>query len=355
MVVLVPEAVLRNPPSRADDVSEHREKRLREYGVELIQRAAMLLKLPQPTFVTGAVILQRFYFRRSVAEFDLRKTAMAALLLGTKIEESQRRLKDVVLVFYRLDMHDLRRRGDIVFAGRVAPHLDIKSRIFQEMKQQVMSIERCILTELGFALGLLLEHPHKYVLQFVNSLKVDNERLPQLAWSYLNDSTRTTVACQYQPHAIAVASIYLAAKELRLKLPKFPPWWQVFDVEMNEILGIAKQLLELYRSKQPIALRVRFPRIDQTFVPPATPCDTPMPVKSPSGSDDERVPPPAASGETGVPFEQCEVNVDSGHIDELLDELNNGSVVGPGGAKRKVVLTLGRSVAQRSASSNLVG
>lgn len=236
-------------------MSRAAEAELRIYGVELIQRAAALLRLPQTTTASAAVVFQRFYFRRSLVEFDARVTAMAALLLATKLEETHRRLRDVVRVFHTMHLRTAASddEGDLVpFAGGPTPALDPKSS--EEMKRSVISTERQILQELGFAVAGLLEHPHKYVLQFVKSLRksVDGQvrELAQSAWNYLNDSMRTTVCCAYQPHQIATAGIFLAARTLSVKLPKEPPWWAAFDTEPRDFLRIARKIVELYRMPQ---------------------------------------------------------------------------------------------------------
>eukprot|EP00930_Biecheleria_cincta_P071508 TRINITY_DN59000_c0_g1_i1.p1 TRINITY_DN59000_c0_g1~~TRINITY_DN59000_c0_g1_i1.p1 ORF type:complete len:378 (+),score=44.62 TRINITY_DN59000_c0_g1_i1:74-1207(+) len=255
MVVLVPDDVLRSTPSHEDGIRRSTERELRAFGAVLIQRASVLLRLTQTTCVSAAAVFQRFYFRRSFAEFDVRISAAAALLLACKLEETQRRLKDIVVVFLRLHMRSLGEDGNPTYSGRPTPAVDLAGREASEMKQAIIHTERHMLQELGFALGALLEHPHKYVLQFVKSLKRNTDfvlcELAQTAWNYLNDAARTPLCCQYQPHQIATASIFLAARKLGLKLPKSPPWWTVFDTEFEEMRRIAQIIAALYRRPPP--------------------------------------------------------------------------------------------------------
>ncbi|CAK0841362.1 unnamed protein product [Prorocentrum cordatum] len=65
MVSLVRPEALQRTPSWEDGVSRAAEAELRVFGVELIQRAAALLRLPQTTTASAAVVFQRFYFRRT--------------------------------------------------------------------------------------------------------------------------------------------------------------------------------------------------------------------------------------------------------------------------------------------------
>lgn len=255
MVVLISEDVLRRTPSREDGVRRSTERELRAFGAVLIQRAAVLLRLTQTTCVSATTVFQRFYFRRSFAEFDVRISAAAALLLACKLEETQRRLKDIVVVFLRLHMRSWEEGGKPSYSGQPTPGVEPAGREALEMKQAITHTERHMLQELGFALGALLEHPHKYVLQFVKSLKRTTDfvlcELAQTAWNYLNDSARTPLCCQYQPHQIATASIYLAARKLSLKLPTSPPWWSVFDTEFEDMCRIARTIAALYRRPPP--------------------------------------------------------------------------------------------------------
>eukprot|EP00927_Polykrikos_kofoidii_P020545 TRINITY_DN19768_c0_g2_i4.p1 TRINITY_DN19768_c0_g2~~TRINITY_DN19768_c0_g2_i4.p1 ORF type:complete len:447 (-),score=76.88 TRINITY_DN19768_c0_g2_i4:218-1558(-) len=296
MDCLVPRRVLRKTPSRRHGVTAKVEEQLRIFGADLIQRAAVLLRQQQVTSVGAAAIFQRFFFRRSFAEVDVRIAAAACLHLAGKIEEDHRRLRDVVVIFHRLWLRS-QPRGDgderPLFAGGPTPLLETNSLDFVDIKQDVIVMERVLLKELGFAVGLLLEHPHKYVLQFVKSLVRSPTwlvgELAQSAWGYLNDSTRTVVSCMYEPHKIATAAIYLAARARKVKLPSRPPWWELFDTELVEIRRIAGLIMRLY-SLPPArhaanALPLFGPRA-LALQEPATPClDTPGPLPSPS--DDE--------------------------------------------------------------------
>merc|ERR1719263_47180 len=166
------------------------------------------------------------------------------------------------------------------------------------MKQEVIRVERLILRELGYVLYLLLEHPHKYVIQFVKSMVRSPQsrvaELAQKAWSYLNDSTRTVLCCMYAPHQVTTASIYLAACDMKIKLPLNPPWWTLFDTEFHDLECIARTILALYQ--QPVARYVSVPVKSTPFLHGllATPfAESPYPLKSPV-SDEERQGSPSA-------------------------------------------------------------
>lgn len=311
MIILVPKEVLQRTPSREDGIRQSIERRARAFGVELIQRATILLRLPQTTGVSAAAILQRFYFRRSLADFDVRVAAPAALLLACKLEETHRSLRDIVLVFHRLRMRRFGEDNTAVYAGIPTPALEPGSSDAAQMKQAVISTERHMLRELGFAVASILEHPHKYVLQFVKSLKKSTDwvlcELAQAAWNYLNDSMRTVLCCEYQPHEIASASIYLAARKLGVKFPQEPPWWTVFDTEQDTLRRIAGTIVALYTrrpmSEAEVSTLVLVPTLVDYRVPPVTPLPLPSPLsdEGPGGAASEtgsaRAPPLSAAAE----------------------------------------------------------
>lgn len=315
--VLVSKEVLLQTPSSEDGVSAVTERRLRIYGVELIQRAAKLLRLPQICSVSAAAIFQRFYFRRSLADFDVRTVAPTALLLACKLEEHHRRLRDVVLVFHRLEMRAVMDSGVAAYEHRPTPALDSTGR--DVMKQEVIRVERLILRELGYVVYLLLEHPHKYVIQFVKSMVRSPQarvaELAQRAWSYLNDSTRTVLCCMYAPHQITTASIYLAACDMKIKLPIDPPWWQLFDTELQDLESIARTMLSVYR--QPVARYISVPvKLDPFLYGLATPfMESPGLLKSPMSDED---------AQQGSPQAAVDTTVDAERINEIVNEHDAG-------------------------------
>lgn len=322
-LVLVPKEVLLHSPSSEDGVSAVKERRLRIYAVEMIQRATELLRLPQICSVSAAAILQRFYFRRSLADFDVRIVAPTCLLLACKLEEHHCRLRDIVLVFHRLEMRNVVKHGVKAYVGCPTPALDSAGR--EIMKKEIIRVERLILRELGYVVWMLLEHPHKYVIQFVKSMvRSPNDRakeLAQKAWSYLNDSTRTVLCCMYSPHQITTASIYLAARDLKIKLPLEPPWWVLFDTELHDIQSIARTILSLY--KQPPSRYIQVEAKRDPFLlglSLATPLsmDSAAPLKSPMSDEDVQGSPP-----------HVDASLDSDRINEMANEVDIGQSVVP--------------------------
>lgn len=124
---------LQNSPSRRDGVSEETETELRVFGASLIQEGGCLLELPEVVMATGQVLFHRFFCKESMARFDvevcdfciafsclcgqffcqillnlhdmrLQKVAWTCCWFATKLEEMPRRVRDVLAVFYRLQL-----------------------------------------------------------------------------------------------------------------------------------------------------------------------------------------------------------------------------------------------------------
>jgi cyclin L len=150
-------------PSELEGLSLVDEKKIRIFMSGLIQEAGILLKLPQVCILTGMSIFQRFYFKKSFLKFDPLHCSCASLFIATKIEESFRKVRDLVSIFHHLSK---KKSG-----CHPIPVLDVTSEQYVELKQKVLVMERYVLKELGFNLGFLGEHPHKHLKLIVGLIK----------------------------------------------------------------------------------------------------------------------------------------------------------------------------------------
>jgi len=347
MVVLVPPHLLEKSPSLTDGMDAETEERLRTYGGELIQRAGVLLRMPQMTVASAAAIFQRFYFCKSFADFEVRAVACAAVVLASKLEENIRRLHQVVVVFYRLEMREQEEDdGKSTFARQPTPFLDISGKDFEGRKTQVVRAERYILRELGFEVSMFLDLPHHYVLRYAEAMTGKRRSaLSQKAWSHVTDALRTRLCCTNQPDVIAAAGVFLAARSLGIKLPRSPPWWVAFEVDLAEVRHVAAVIMGLYR--RPKVFHIAIPRKKKAapVVPdvPATPlAETPAPMASPDADSDapdenwQKVEPGEGSDGDGTPRAAIPAvnghasvvqgsappgnGLDAGRIEELVEE-----------------------------------
>src|SRR5204862_255330 len=97
---LLPESKFECSPSSLDGLDAQSEYELRILGTELIQSSGILLKLPQVAMAIGQVLFQRFYYAKSFVRYPMEITAMACILLASKIEEAPRRVRDIANVYH---------------------------------------------------------------------------------------------------------------------------------------------------------------------------------------------------------------------------------------------------------------
>lgn len=237
---LLPEEKLSLTPSQQDGLDVETETDLRIYGCELIQTAGILLKLPQVAMATGQVLLQRFYYSKSLVRHPVDHTAMACVCLASKIEEAPRRVRDVINVFTHIRQVNNNKQIQPV----------ILDQSYIQLKNQVIKAERRVLKELGFCVHV--KHPHKIIVMYLQVLGFqNNQKLMQYSWNYMNDSLRTDVFVRYQPETVACACIYLTARKLKLPLPKNPAWFTIFGATEVEIRDICIRILKLYNRPKP--------------------------------------------------------------------------------------------------------
>lgn len=211
------------------------------YGCELINQAGIMLQVSQVVIATAQVLFHKFYHKkqRTMKEFPPFHLAMACIYLSTKVEEEKRRHRDILNVFDRLNKKRTLPEGARIMV------LDPHGRRYGQWKQQMMKFELLILSELGYMLSF--EHPHKFILNYINVLEA-GEEVAQKAWSYLNDLMRLPHILEWEkkPEVLACSAIFLAARNLQHKLPDNPPWYELFEATKPEMEKVAMMIMELY-------------------------------------------------------------------------------------------------------------
>ncbi|XAR52532.1 hypothetical protein NMG60_11020662 [Bertholletia excelsa] len=225
---------LKNSPSRKDGIDEATEMTLRIYGCDLIQESGILLRLPQAVMATGQVLFHRFYCKKSFARFNVKRVAASCVWLASKLEESPRKARQVLIVFHRMEC----RRENLPIE-----HLDPISKKYAELKMDLNRTERHLLKEMGFICHV--EHPHKFISNYLATLETPAE-LRQEAWNLANDSLRTTLCVRFKSEVVACGVVYAAARRFQVALPENPPWWKAFDADKSGIDEVCRVLAHLY-------------------------------------------------------------------------------------------------------------
>ncbi|CAH0473978.1 unnamed protein product [Peronospora belbahrii] len=242
--VVLPASILARSPSFVDGISRNTERLHRFFGCELIQEAGILLRLPQVVMATAQTLLHRFYYRKSLRQFDAFRVAFSCLFLAAKVEENPKRIKDVIAVFYAIF-----RRRKWKYTTVTQQLIDFDGATFSQWRMWLIMVERQVLIDLGFSVYNVTEHPHKYVLYYIKVLD-GSSKLAQEAWGYINDSLRTDLCVRYKAQVISCAAIFLASRFQDVALPANPPWYALFDVEKTQLYAVSVAIMEMYKQEK---------------------------------------------------------------------------------------------------------
>jgi len=227
-------------PSSLEGMTQAVEDDLRNLGCDLIQTAGKLLRLPQVAMATACVLFHRFFYSKSFVKNKMEIVAMGCVCLACKIEEDPRRPRDVINVFSHIKQ---------VRLGKPIKPVVLDAE-YVNKKKNVINAERRVLKDLGFCVHI--KHPHKLIVMYLQLLGSDkNTKFVQMSWNFMNDSLRTDIFVRYQPETIACACIYLSARKLGIPLPKKPAWYELLNVEEDDIRDCCYRIICLYQRTKP--------------------------------------------------------------------------------------------------------
>jgi cyclin T len=193
-----------------------------------MQDVGRKLRLPQLTISTAIVFFHRFFRMHNYEDYDRYLVSLTALFLAGKVEETPKKLQQIIEGTYP---HIPKNKG--------RPPISVGSPDYQRLREDVLRCERVLLRTIGF--DLTVDHPYQYLLHYVKCLN-GSQKLAQTAWNFVNDSLRTTLCLQYPAQHIACAALYLACKYIKVSLPDGTKegqkaWWITFDVNMTVLQG----------------------------------------------------------------------------------------------------------------------
>ena len=226
------EAELANTPSIQDGMSQAEEREIRAKGVNFIVQVGIMLKLPQLTLSTAAIFFQRYLMRASlkksregIPKLHHYQAAGTALFLATKVEESCRKMKELITAFCRVAQKN--------------PNLliDENDKDYWKWKDCILFNEDVFLEVLCF--DLTVESPHRELFEMLKFYGVEhNKRLRNAAWSFVTDSNNTELCLLCNSRTIAIAALYAACRYCDVALAddtKGRPWWEAQHVRLKDI------------------------------------------------------------------------------------------------------------------------
>ncbi|KAF8543217.1 cyclin-like protein [Trichophaea hybrida] len=222
-------------PSQSDGLPADLEVSLRWAGSTLIQSAGILLRRPQPTIATAIILLQRFYLLASLRSFPVLSTSHAAIYLAAKLTETPTKPRNIINVTtYLLKTSTPSPISPPTTSAEIDPEsYYVDDRTYLYHRTRLLDTETEILKALGFQTHTAL--PYTLVVNYAQALDCLTKSLLKRGFGYLTDAlmSPSVVYLTHQPNALAVAALYLAARDEGVKLPEV--WWEVFDVEREDL------------------------------------------------------------------------------------------------------------------------
>lgn len=245
-------AQLETSGSQLDGIPIDLEDSIRFAGARLTQAAGQLLRLPQEVIGQAIVVFMRFWVGPeggSLAEFGAKEVSMSSLYLITKLSAYPKSARSLINVYAYLaslpstyiDLAHLHQKPD-------APSYYVSEGTYERMRTKLFTTEQRILRTLGFQVHVAL--PYTLCITYLQALDIFSHPrasdLAKRAIAHLNTALLSP-QCLYlthQPPALATAAIYLAGREMGVKMPECE-WWEVFDTDREELGFLCVGMLSL--------------------------------------------------------------------------------------------------------------
>lgn len=244
-------------PSRLSGMPKRVEGLVLAKSARFISEVGRELLVPQLTSSVAVTFFQRFYMLESMLAHKPAPVAAACIFLACKVQETHKRLKDVIHTSVKV-----RTRGSADYPDGMELFED--SLGYVEEKMQILDKEREVLRVLNF--DLTIDHPYKHLWTITKRFLGTDENqkdVTQAAWNFLNDSYSTYVHVRFDSKEIASAALVLSAKLNRYALPsgkgtnengrRVRGWHECFNVDVQNIEEICNMLLDIYEFKNETA------------------------------------------------------------------------------------------------------
>lgn len=204
---------------------------------QLLLSTGVLLSLPQPTIATALILLHRFHLLVPAPSHPLLATTHACLYLATKLTETPTKPRAII----NATSYILHTPTSSPLSPREKEDAHVTEAQYFEQRGEMIRMEAELLKVQGFQTHVAL--PYGLIVNYLRTLECLDKVVCRRAWELVNDGLlapgRVFLTCQ--PNAIAVAAVYIAAREGGRRLPE--GWWEVFDVEREELGFLVVSLL----------------------------------------------------------------------------------------------------------------
>ncbi|KAF2843105.1 hypothetical protein M501DRAFT_1005758 [Patellaria atrata CBS 101060] len=226
--------------SQLDGIPSDLEDSVRFAGARLLQCAGILLKLPQQIIAQAILIFTRFWVGSeggSMRDYGAEEVSSASLYLIAKLSPYPKSPRSIINIYVYLGS-----LGPYVVPAKLSKRdadiFYLSEENYQEKSKRLMFVEAHILRILGFQTHVAL--PHTLLINYLQTLDIfqhpSSSELAKRAMAHLNTALLSPqlLYLTHQPSSLATAAIYLAAREVGVKLPQ-EEWWEVFDTDREEL------------------------------------------------------------------------------------------------------------------------
>ncbi|KAK5133429.1 hypothetical protein LTR08_007768 [Meristemomyces frigidus] len=249
---------LETSASQLDGVPREVEDSVHYETARVLQAAGILLRLPQEIAAQSIITLQRFWVGPdggSLLEHDAQNAAAAALYLSAKPSAYAVSPRQLITVFSYLATLDKDYAAAATSSSELKSAWRLSETDYETQRDRLYKLEAHMLRVLGFQTHVAL--PYTLCINYLQALEAFHAPggpvVAKRAFAHLNDALLSPqlLYLTHQPSALATASIYLAAREVDVKLPEVE-WWEVFDVDREELgfLVVAMTSLEGFAAEE---------------------------------------------------------------------------------------------------------
>ncbi|KAJ1731886.1 RNA polymerase II C-terminal domain kinase beta subunit [Coemansia biformis] len=191
-------ALAPTPPGR-NGLLDHPTMMAAAKGCVFIKDVARSLGLPARTIGTAQLLAHRVYIFQPSPPASSTDVATACLLVAAKMEETIKRLRDILAHSYVLST----RSPD----ARLDPQ-SVPAATIDKMRPNVLAAEQFVMDTIGF--DFRTSHPHLLYVKLAKMARVPQQTTAAFGWAILSDAFFTTLPIQYPPVVVAAGSLCLA-------------------------------------------------------------------------------------------------------------------------------------------------
>ncbi|KAH7913074.1 cyclin-like protein [Hygrophoropsis aurantiaca] len=211
-------------------LSVTQEEKARQQACGFIEAVGSKIGFPRKTIATAQNLYHRFHLFFPRKDFSYYDTCLAALYVSTKMHDTLKKPREILMVSYAVRFPELAAKSKSV-GGEV----DMDPTTAENDRQRLLAVERLILEMICF--NFTSKMPFPYVIKIGRNMGA-SKKLIKLAWRLTVDCHRTLVPIQYPPHVVALGCLFTAALLSTLDPPPSPAQMEI-DAD-QEILTFLK-------------------------------------------------------------------------------------------------------------------